>query len=520
MAEAARAAKPLELVGVLSARMAMLGARNIRLTVLVCIVLICGSFAAAAALQMRLDRMHALNQAAVFEARQTSDAALAAAATLERIQGLGELFADGKLGDTLAATAPEIANIAVFAADGTVRTFNESRPIVLMDDAKARAEQGRLILPGGLLAFAHNGAVVAATFDPLLLLPQSMRQHGSINFADGTILAEGIEQSGRRVSAQIPGWPLTVHSAIDEDSALSAWYGTLPLYLFVILGPAIVGAALAFIFVREFERRARASEAVRNLRNMRPVEAKLLVRLADAERNAFEASRSKSEFIAHMSHELRTPLNAVIGFSEVIEQGFYGPAGHPKYVEYARDIANAGRQLHAKIGDILEFSNIEAGRYPLRPETVSLEDIAHACVNEHMGRAFSRRIELQPGFIAPVEARADALAVRRIVSNLVANALTYTDEGGTVRVDVMEDEGAALVRVRDTGTGFSDDESRQAGEAFTRFDRSGAVTGSGLGLAIAVALARRMGGAVKLGGGPGEGTIADLRLPRPDSSAV
>jgi two-component system cell cycle sensor histidine kinase PleC len=221
-----------------------------------------------------------------------------------------------------------------------------------------------------------------------------------------------------------------------------------------------------------------------------------------------------------MSHELRTPLNAVIGFSEVIEQGFYGPAGHPKYVEYARDIANAGRQLHAKIGDILEFSNIEAGRYPLRPETVSLEDIAHACVNEHMGRAFSRRIELQPGFIAPVEARADALAVRRIVSNLVANALTYTDEGGTVRVDVMEDEGAALVRVRDTGTGFSDDESRQAGEAFTRFDRSGAVTGSGLGLAIAVALARRMGGAVKLGGGPGEGTIADLRLPRPDSSAV
>ena len=75
--------------------------------------------------------------------------------------------------------------------------------------------------------------------------------------------------------------------------------------------------------------------------------------------------RSKSEFIAHMSHELRTPLNAVIGFSEVIAQGLFGPPGHPKYSEYASDIAEAGRGLHAKIGDILEFANIEAGRYPL-----------------------------------------------------------------------------------------------------------------------------------------------------------
>ena len=91
------------------------------------------------------------------------------------------------------------------------------------------------------------------------------------------------------------------------------------------------------------------------------------MRLANAERESVEAHRSKTEFVAHMSHELRTPLNAIIGFAEVIERGFYGPVGHPKYIEYARDISMAGRSLHSQIGDILEFANLEAGRYPLKP---------------------------------------------------------------------------------------------------------------------------------------------------------
>ncbi len=514
MAEAVRTAKPLELVGGITSRLAALGARNIRLTVLVCIVLIAGCFAAAAAIQMRLDRLHALNQAAVFEAREANDAAAQAGTALERIQNLAILFADGRWSDAAAAAAPEISNIAIFESDGMVRQSNPNHPLVLLTEARERAAQSRVVLPGGLLAFEHDGSIIAASFNPGLLLPPSMRANSDIAFADGTPVALGDRQIGQTISAQIPGWPLSVRSSVDENAALRAWYGTLPLYLFVILGPALAGAGLAVVFVREFERRARASEAIRSLRSMRPVEAKLLVRLADAERNAVEASRSKSEFIAHMSHELRTPLNAVIGFSEVIEKGFYGPAGHPKYVEYARDIAEAGRTLHAKIGDILEFSNVEAGRYPLEIGILSLSDVANECVNEHMGRAFSRRISLEAGLIAPIDARADARAVKRILGNLITNALTYTEEGGSVCLDVLEEEGAALVRVRDNGVGFTDDERSKAGQAFSRFDRTGAVTGAGLGLAIAVALTRRMGGALRLGGGPAQGTVAELRLPK------
>ena len=514
MAGAAHAAKPLELAGAFSARLAKLGARNIRVTVLVCIVLICGSFAAAAGLQMRLDRAHALSQATIFEQRQVGDTALQLGSALDRMHSIAMLFAESKWSDEAAGAAPEITNIAVFEPDGQVRETNADRPIALMSEARDRALEGRVILPGGVIAFAHEGSVVAVTFDPQAMLPQSMRSHASITFTDGTELASGTRRNGPAVSAAIPGWPLSLQSVVDQDKALSAWWGTLPLYLFVILGPALAGAGLAVVFVREFERRAKASEAIRNLRSMHPAEAKLLVRLADAERKAVESSRSKSEFIAHMSHELRTPLNAVIGFSEVIEKGFYGPAGHPKYIEYARDIAEAGRNLHTKIGDILEFSNIEAGRYPLRPAVFSLSQVAQECVGEHMGRAFSRRIALEVGFVDTVEAHADALAVKRILANLIANALTYTEEGGSVRLDVVEDEGAVLVRVKDNGVGFTVDEHSRAGEAFARFDRAGAVTGAGLGLAIAVALARRMGGALRLGGGPGEGTVAELRLPK------
>jgi two-component system cell cycle sensor histidine kinase PleC len=231
-----------------------------------------------------------------------------------------------------------------------------------------------------------------------------------------------------------------------------------------------------------------------------------------------EALRSKSEFIAHMSHELRTPLNAVIGFSEIIAEEYYGSCGHAKYSEYARDIGEAGKSLHAKIGDILEFANIEAGRYPLHEEAVDLAALALSCVEEHQGRAFSRRISLSLAFGEPGAVRADPRAVRRILSNLLANALDYTAEGGIVRADVRFEEGAGVLTLSDSGTGFSPAEQGKAGKAFARFDRAGTVTGAGLGLAIAMELARRMGGAMRLAGangpGPSRGAVMELRLPR------
>jgi signal transduction histidine kinase len=498
------AARPLR-HGALS-RIAALPTRNIRATVLLCVIAIGGAFAAAGALQMRLDRAQAYQQAAFFDGRRAEDIASIVAATLARHERAGRRFAAGEL----YSLPPDVRGIAVADASGAMRAASgEAIPI---DNLARLALDGRVVLATHertVIAFNMGLETVAVSFDRLV--PADLLRDAQILGTSGRMLA-GVASEGERASASVPGWPVEVRVPIENSDALGAWYGSVPLYLFVIIGPALVGAWLAAVFVGEFERRAKASQAIRALRSTRPSEARLLVRLANAERQAIEAARSKSEFIAHMSHELRTPLNAIIGFAEVIERGFYGRVGHGKYIEYARDIGMAGRHLHGKITDILEFADLEAGRYPLKPVCFDLTELAGACVSENAGRAFARRITLHmlPG--APAFADADPMAVRRILANLLSNALIYTPEGGRVRVAIREDEGAVAVTVTDSGGGFSADERPIAGTAFRRFERVGVSTGTGLGLAIVVALARRMGGALILSGAPDEGTSAELRL--------
>jgi signal transduction histidine kinase len=493
--------------------------RDIRFTVPICIILICGSFAAAALLQMRLDRGHALAQAAAFERLSAGEFAHATGQTLDRYARLGAVFAASPQqyrSADLAKAEPAIRDIAVWGPGGVPQARFNATAAPLAQPVFAGA---RTSFPGGL-AFHQGEQTVAVVFDPASLALGSHR----------AALVPQEELHDASPGAAVPGWPLAVMTSVDEKGALQSWAGALPLYLFVILGPALTGGWLAALFVGAFERHARASRAIRALKSVRPVEARLMVRLANAERGAMEALRSKSEFIAHMSHELRTPLNAVIGFSEIIAEEYYGSCGHPKYSEYARDIGDAGKGLHAKISDILEFANIEAGRYPLHEEAVDFAAIAHACVEEHQGRAFSRRISLSLAFGEPGLVRADPGAVRRILSNLLANALTYTADGGIVRADVRFEEGAGVLTLSDSGAGFSAQEQRKAGKPFERFDRTGTVTGAGLGLAIAMELARRMGGAMRLAGetGPGlaqgssqgssqessKGAVMELRLPR------
>jgi len=474
--------------------------RDGRYTIPVCIILICGCFAAAALLQMRLDRSHTLAQAATFEHQRTQALARTTGQALDRYARLGAVFAAAPeqfRSTELTRAEPAIRDILVWDADGRQRAHLQAAG----GAARPAFDGLRTSFPGGV-AFREGSETIAVLFDPKSLDLGEARLVAHANAKDGPL------------AAAVPGWPLAVQGSLDEKGALADWAQTLPLYLFVILGPALVGAWLAAMFVGAFERHAKAARAVRALKSTRPIEAKLMVRLANAERGAMEALRAKSEFMAHMSHELRTPLNAVIGFSDIIADEMFGPCGQPKYGEYARDIGEAGRNLHAKIGDILEFANIEAGRFPLTEEAVDLAALAGACVEEQQGRAFSRRISLSLAFGEPGMVRADAKAVRRILTNLLANALTYTAEGGIVRADVHFEEGAGVLTLSDSGAGFTTGEAALAGRPFQRFDRAGTVTGAGLGLAIAMELARRMGGAMRLAGGEGHGAVMEVRLPR------
>jgi signal transduction histidine kinase len=485
--------------------------RHLRLAVPLVIFLICGSFAAAALLNMRLERSHDLEAAARYEQRRAVSLAAVAGEALDRFAETGIAYSQ----NPLLQTQPKgLSNIIVTDADGNRM---QMRPGPVPPHGKTRGvtafgAYAALSLPG-------RDRAITVVFDPKVLAPQSLSGQALLVPAGGPpLLGQKRGPEGEWLSAPVPGWPLTASVAVSRDDVLGGWLAALPLNLFVALGPALAGGWLAAMFVGAFERQTKAARALRALKAVRPVEARLLVRLANAERGAVEALRAKSEFLAHMSHELRTPLNAVIGFSEVIAGGLYGPPGHPKYAEYAGDITRAGRDLHGRIDDILEFANIEAGRYRFQTEKVELAQIAADVMAEQEGRAFSRSISLSTGLCEPGAVRADAKAVKRILSNLVDNALAYTPEGGRVRLDVCFEAETGVVRLTDTGQGFSDAERRQAGTAFRRFDRKDAMAGAGLGLAIAMELARAMGGAVTLDGlpaGSGEtGTLTEVRLSR------
>ena len=540
MAQAGVSAGPLGAASHALSGVTRAAARHIRITVLLCVVLICGSFAAAGALQMRIGREHGLQQAASLEVQRDREIAGGLAARLDRNATIAARFAGGQLGrDTLetflSAHASALRNIAVMDETGTaISALRKPGFLPLPQGLLMRAFGGRTVAISGnslLLAFPQNGNVTVAELDLGTIFPAGVLSHSAVTDAKGIVLAKGsawtLERlpmdlppgegadvsDGQMVSAaSVARWPLRVAGVLDVESAVGAWYGSLPLYLFVILGPALAGAGLSVVFVREFERRMRANDALLRLRNTSSSDARLLIRLAEAERRASEAVRSKSEFVAHMSHELRTPLNAIIGFSEIISHGFLGQAGHPKYVEYARDIGAAGRDLHGKIGDILEFANVEAGRHPISLCAVDVSEVASVCVNEMAGRAFSRRIDLGVAQMTEASAHADGRAVKRILANLLSNALNFTPDGGRVRVEIVESETAIIARVRDTGSGFSETESEQAGQPFAAFERIGSPTGLGLGLAIATALAERMGGEMLLVRNQAMGTTAELRL--------
>jgi signal transduction histidine kinase len=530
---------------------------NVRVMVVLAFVLIAGSFAAAALLQMRLDRTHALAQAAHFSQRRAREIAADLSASLDRYAALGAAFANARGAEETAALSeaggPALRNVAVLDTNGQVVSEMTSMPRGLLPlDAMALAHAAlmREIVssPDGrtqALLFPAGGHIVAVQLDAAAILPQAGMEDALIATPSGDIRAIGTQwktvpaaralalgtpdsatrliqmPSGNRLVAlqRVPAWPLIAGASVAVGDALGAWYGALPLYLFLILGPSLAGAALAVVFVRNFERRARATAAARNLLATDPADARLLIRLADAERRATEAERSKAEFIAHMSHELRTPLNAIIGFSEVIEQGVFGKAGHPKYVEYARDIGAAGRNLHAKVGDILDFADLEAGRQPLTLGPLDAAAAARLAVQEFAGKAFSRRIKLTVALPERATVVADAMALKRILSNLIVNALQFTPEGGAVRLQLRNEDEVVAIAIRDSGYGFDAWEAATAGKAFATFKRPGAVTGVGLGLTIAMALARRMGGTITLGGGQGDGASAELRLPRADDRA-
>jgi signal transduction histidine kinase len=245
--------------------------------------------------------------------------------------------------------------------------------------------------------------------------------------------------------------------------------------------------------------------------------------LIRAKETAEAANVAKSNFLASMSHELRTPLNAVIGFSEVLIDGHYGPVNEQQ-TEYLGDILASGQHLLALITDILDIAKIETGRQELEPGTVNVSDLIEQSLVMIREKAHKHGITLdfkaQPD-VEDLEINADLRKLKQVMFNLLSNAAKFTPEGGTIEVCVHKSDGEILISVADTGSGIEEDELEKIFEEF--YQTEGGLTnktpGTGLGLSLARKFVELHGGRIwaeSQGDGTGSRFIFSVRIDSAD----
>lgn len=239
-------------------------------------------------------------------------------------------------------------------------------------------------------------------------------------------------------------------------------------------------------------------------------EAELKASLDEAER----ANAAKSRFLANMSHELRTPLNGVIAMAELLQARQDGDEAR----EMAQTLVASGRMLRSVVDDVLDVARIESGRVTLHDRPFDLAAIAlnigdlHAAASKAKGVALRSNVRQGTGCWV----RGDADRVGQILSNLIGNAVKFTDVG-RVEVRVRRDARGIILIVADTGVGF---EAKAADHLFKPFEQaddsiSRRFGGTGLGLAISRALTEAMGGRISARSTPGRGAVFRVRLPLP-----
>ncbi|WP_282609543.1 HAMP domain-containing sensor histidine kinase [Pelagibius sp. Alg239-R121] len=241
-----------------------------------------------------------------------------------------------------------------------------------------------------------------------------------------------------------------------------------------------------------------------------------------AKKQAEDANKSKSEFLARMSHDLRTPLNAILGFSEIIENEILGPIEIDAYKVYAQDIHQSGAHLLDLINDLLDLSKIEAGQYELSETTVALPEVVTQVLRLVAPDALKKRVGLTASVSQDLpHLRADPRSTRQMLLNLLSNAVKFTPDGGKVSVDTCFGNDGLGIKVTDTGIGIAPESLERVFEPFAQIeasqaDRHPAKThpGTGLGLSIVKALIELHGGRIEIESKLGTGTTAILRFPR------
>ena len=245
-------------------------------------------------------------------------------------------------------------------------------------------------------------------------------------------------------------------------------------------------------------------------------DAILIEMLEEEKRNADSANRAKSMFLAQMSHDIRTPINAVLGMNEMVLR----ESNNRQITEYSENIKEAGKTLLSLINSILDFSKIEDGKMELLRVRFSLAEFVNNIVHSISDRAKAKGLELEINVdeTLPSEVMGDDVRLTQVISNLMTNAVKYTEKG-KVSLNIKKtgwdiEKVRILFSVEDTGVGIKEEDMQSLFDSFHRLEeeKNRKIEGTGLGMAIVCRLLKMMDSEIKVQSTYGVGSVFSFEL--------